>query len=92
MRLLFCLLLITACGDNPENKNPEQQKDDGAQQTLKAPLPFSPPNIKECAVSDTLQFKDCTVYTLICEDGSSELFANCHFKPIGIITNPPRPI
>ncbi len=93
MKLLsILLLLVCSCTNEVEIEEPAKEVD---------PLPSVPetpkPTIQEARkvcriVKSVTSIRDCKLYTFICEDGSEELYLQCNVHPVGVITNPPRPI
>lgn len=48
--------------------------------------------VKTCDVVSTEKVRDCILYHLMCDDGEPDMVLQCAIQPIGVITNPPRPI
>lgn len=87
------LLLLFACSDNTHQCDTKKiVVDDKSSQVS----PYIPP-IKEsiphktCTIVSIDHESMCDIYTLDCES-ETEYTLICHVKPIGTITNPPRPI
>lgn len=90
-----CLLLTSlfACSDNIHQCDTKKNVvDDNSSQASPAipPIKKSVPR-KTCTIVRVDYESMCDIYTLDCE-GETEYTLVCHVKPIGTITNPPRPI
>jgi hypothetical protein len=90
---VVCLLLalLSACSDNTSSRD-VKKIDDNVPQTSSS-VPSTKENIphKICTIVRVDYESMCDIYTLDCE-GETEYALVCHTKPIGRITNPPRPI
>lgn len=89
--IFLFLLLITSCSSNSE-KEPDDQaleiKDNDAGKIQDSPQK----NIQVCKMFDVVKVRECKLYYFVCEDFSIEMALVCPTVPVGVITNPPRPI
>ena len=94
MRAIFGCLLLTllfACSDNTHQRDTKKIVVDSPQVSPAIPpIKESVPH-KTCTIVRVDYESMCDIYTLDCE-GETEYTLVCHIKPIGKITNPPRPI
>ena len=83
------LLFLISCSVNAEQEYLEP--------TSEVKEPDKPQNSSEknkinCKLFDIVKARECKLYYFVCEDFSIETKLVCPFVPIGVITNPPRPI
>ena len=88
IKYIFLLFLIS-CSANTEKEYPEpipEVKEPNKSQDASA-------NHKMiCKLFDTVKVRECKLYYFVCEDFSIENKLVCPIVPVGVITNPPRPI
>ena len=89
MRYLFLLLLV-GCGSEVD-----QKKDPPVVVTIDTRPHFPEPapiHEKECTATKTTKIQDCTLYDLICDDGSTDMVFLCpitYTEPSPYIPDPP---
>tara|TARA_B110000503_G_C6986650_1_gene345553 strand:- start:442 stop:720 length:279 start_codon:yes stop_codon:yes gene_type:complete len=88
IKYIFLLFLIS-CSANTEQEYPEPTTE------VKEPNRSQDASVKDkmdCKLFDVVKVRECKLYYFVCEDFSIEMRLICPVTPVGVITNPPRPI
>jgi len=73
-RLTFLLVLLCSCGDDPEPQEPTVLVKTAAPMPRPVPAPIT---VKQCEVTKITIIKDCKLYDLLCDDGSTDMVFIC---------------
>jgi wobble nucleotide-excising tRNase len=90
------LFILTNCSSSETIKNTtikeeeQQQKQNNFKNKISKKV--TDDKVKICEIERLEKVKDCSIFTLFCEDNSKDYYILCEIEPIGIITNPPQPI
>jgi len=90
MKWLAACLFLIACADEVA---PVDVPPPTTVERSEPPPKVEEPKIRVCEdIVRIDRVSTCTIYTYHCEDGETEYLVSCTTRPIGVITNHPRPI
>lgn len=87
-RIILFSFILGCSSETPKPQEPIKKEE----VKIAEPVPFVRAPIKHCEITKATKIRDCVLYELICEDGSTDMVMLCSIQPIGVITNPPRPV